>query len=279
MKKESDDKLKFRAAADGLEIEVSGRNVDDYHRQIQDLLSPLTEGLGFLGDQIRFRRMQTAVKVLQKLHELAAEKGFVLKPIESKFLIEALEKSSMEDPHDEEIAVLWAKLLASASEKVENAQVSYIDLLRVLRKEDAEMLKYLALDTSAVASLDFFQFYNQKDFCDSCSKPLNNYMDQNSDTTFSKILESLRGMALQFNYILLYIRREGSLVLPTDYFRENEKSISVLEREGAVKIEFGTVSVKNFDLEVCWLRITKFGFDFIVACEGLNIGELTSASK
>ena len=269
MSRESNDKLKVRATTDGLEIVASGGNIGNYHSQLQDLISPLAEGMGYIGDQIKLRRVQTAFKVLSRMHEIAAENGYILKPVKSKFLIELLEKSSVEDPNDKEMMEIWAKLLASASVNSNNAQVSYVDLLRVLRKEDAEILQHLALDTSPDASLDFYHLHTWTDFCEATSKRLNSILAENSGKSFGDILDLIEGLALQFNNKLLYIRTEGTRVLPTEYYKENKKSISILEREGAIKVEFGSIKLGNLVLEACWLRITKFGFDFVVACEGL----------
>ncbi len=92
-------------------------------------------------------------------------------------------------------------------------------------------------------------------------------MDIESKPKYRDILEYLEAAAMQWNYQLLYISKKSSLVLPTDFYKKNEKSISMLEREGAVHVRFGQLGAP-FQYNMCWLEITKFGYDFVWACEG-----------
>ena len=145
--KPSDDKIKLELGPKGGSLEVIGHAAGRLTHQLADLLSPLTEGVGLVGDQIRLFRQRAVVAALERAHEIARERGTKLKSIPPKFLVEWMESASLENEEEVELRDWWAKLLVSASEDYKSAHIAYVDLLKKLDPEDAKTIRFLAHDT------------------------------------------------------------------------------------------------------------------------------------
>ena len=78
---------------------TTGRLID----AITDIIWPITEILGLIGDKIRLHRAETAFKVVELGMQIARDSGSKLQPIPLKGIVPLLEKSSLEDPEDDEI--------------------------------------------------------------------------------------------------------------------------------------------------------------------------------
>lgn len=268
-----EDKIKVGVSTDGVTIESEGIITARISNQIADLLSPFSEMAGLIGDRVRIFRQTAAINALTRAHEIASQRGLPVKPVPPKFLLEWLECASLEDEDDDELKTLWAELLASASQHPEVAKVAYIDFLRKIGSEDAKMLSWLAGDTTPWAGLDYYRYNKDEEFIERVPEIVEEALNKNKDISMGEILRRLEGAALQFNRWLLYISTPGHFVLPTDHYERNSRSYAVLEREGAVKIHAQDVHVSPAgQLQVGWLTLTKFGFDFVWACEGQITG-------
>lgn len=159
-------------------------------------------------------------------------------------------------------------MLASASQDYSPSYISYADILRKIGPEDAKILQFLALDTNPHFSQNFYQFNHEKNFPVKLSKIIKEKLREEK-LTVQELADLIEGLGLQFNLILLYISLPNTLVLPTKYFKENEKSCSVLEREGLIRVNVADIQLrKSLTIQIAWFELTKFGFDFIWACDG-----------
>jgi hypothetical protein len=263
------DQIEVGITSHGIKVRSVGDAAGRLSGQLADLLSPLTEGAGYVGDKIRLFRQKATIEALQRAHKVASERGYKLGPVPPRFLVEWLEGASLQDDKDEGLKDLWAKLLASGSKEFKTSYISYVDLLKKIGPKDAEILEFLSGDTNPEYSREFYRLYDEKRFLSAVPERVNLILKKNKELTFGELVTSLEGLALQFNYQLLYVTRPGHLIWPTTYFKENEKSCAVLEREGVVRIRVETAKVSKTDqLHLGWLEITKFGFDFVWACHG-----------
>jgi hypothetical protein len=249
----------------GLLVKSSGEAAGRLSNALADLLSPLTEGAGYLGDSIRIYRTRAVIVALEKAYEFAKERGLRLGPVPPKFLVQWLENASVEG-EEAELADLWAKLLVSASKRYKSGHISYVDLLRKIGSDEAKLLQYLAYDMDPDFSIRFHALYQSKNYCKSISD-MSKERKFKPDMTLGEALEMAEGVGLQFNYRLLYMCEADGRFLATSFFKENEKAIAMLEREGAVKINTGECDIVGVSVQLSWLELSKFGFDFVWECE------------
>lgn len=105
---------------------------------LRDTLSPLTEALGAVGDQIRVYRTRAALRAIGDTAEIAKQNNLKLKAPPLNFLIPYLEEASLADETDDSLMGRWANLLANASTEGNQVPRNFIDILGRLSAADAE---------------------------------------------------------------------------------------------------------------------------------------------
>lgn len=121
-------------------------------------MSPFTEFLGALGDEVRrFRihREQVALATLKRAKEIRNEEGISAKPVSQKLLAPWLEGASLEGEDDENISELWARLLAHAPEDFSSEYAAIVDILKKIGKREASALEEYAIHKDFSGSQDF----------------------------------------------------------------------------------------------------------------------------
>jgi hypothetical protein len=113
-----------------------------------DLISPLTEWTGLKGDQIRLRRDVLRLQreeTLSRIAEIITSKGSIRvgdSPIPLKFVVNYLEKASLEEP-DDHLVELWANLLISAAEEYNPRQLHFSNVISQLSSHQAKIFQTL----------------------------------------------------------------------------------------------------------------------------------------
>ncbi|MFN3930769.1 MAG: hypothetical protein ACK4JY_03370 [Brevundimonas sp.] len=105
---------------------------------LRDTLSPLTEALGAVGDQIRVYRTRAALRAIGDTAKIAEQNNLRLKAPPLNFLIPYLEEASLADETDDSLMDRWANLLANASTDGKQVPRNFIDILGRLSSADAE---------------------------------------------------------------------------------------------------------------------------------------------
>ena len=95
----------------------SGRTLD----AITDLLRPISESFGYVGDKIQLRRQTTLLEIARRTKERIETIERPAHAIPQKFFLPLLEKASLEDVNDDTLVDMWANLIATAS--TENVQM------------------------------------------------------------------------------------------------------------------------------------------------------------
>jgi len=125
---------------------TAGRTVD----ALTDLIRPVSEAFGLLGDKIALRRQATLLEIAKRTKERLALTRQPVKPIPPKFLVPLLEKASLEDVTNEKLISMWSNLLATAATEEVELLGQYTTILsevtsdhvrlmeRVLRLDDVE---------------------------------------------------------------------------------------------------------------------------------------------
>lgn len=109
----------------------------------------IQDGVGILSDNVKSWRFQNQIKILMKSKELCEKHNIPLKMINLKFLVPLIENSSLEE--DEEMQNRWAALLTNAIKDSQNANPSFINILKQLTPQEAAVLDELHAVASKIA--------------------------------------------------------------------------------------------------------------------------------
>lgn len=258
--------------------EVSTRVADRAVEALVDVISPFTEGLGLVGDNIRAHRYDVAIKIAQRAQELAVEKNILVLPPPLKFTVPFLEKASIEDP-DSELSELWARLLLDASNEFQGIQLTYIQILSEISSAEAIFLANVA----------------------SAWDP--DYSLQHSSSIATEIADTLENAVLDFEHTPLqnasFVSRETAKeLIDASYSVEHEKpavliTVSIpyqnpdstskmpdgeatlhnqatiaylLQRQNMVAIENFEIHTKVGRVSIEVACLTQLGSDFVLSC-------------
>jgi len=123
----------------GISLNVPG--TEELSRALADAFSPISETLGAIGDRIRVYRHVSLIRCLEKAEQIAKAEGISLNEPPLKFLVPYLEDCSLEDPNDEDLIEMWAKLLTSACSDPKARHAFFVRVLREISSAEASLLK------------------------------------------------------------------------------------------------------------------------------------------
>jgi hypothetical protein len=118
-------------------------------KAVSKALSPLMGGAAkelsnYLGDQIRFLRWKSAIRILEKAQKLCEDKKIDPKNVPIKFVVPFIESASLEDVEKEPIlADMWASLFSAAVTRYQARHAVYVDVLKKLSSFDAHFIQRL----------------------------------------------------------------------------------------------------------------------------------------
>ncbi|RWY82394.1 DUF4393 domain-containing protein [Rhizobium leguminosarum] len=127
-----------------VDAKVGEQSSDKLIDAIVDAFSPATETLGLIGDAVRLARVSVAAKITNKAKQIAVENGLQLTTPPLKFLVPFYEKASLEDPADESLIDMWARLLTSAASQYQDRIARFTSILAELGKTQADLLDRIA---------------------------------------------------------------------------------------------------------------------------------------
>ena len=125
-----------------LSVKVSEETADKIARALLDLISPVSQSAGLLGQYVQQRRKVLSV-IFEKALIRAQQSNQEIQPPPPKFLIEFADKASRDDA-ESELIEMWANLLAEASSDYDPALNTYIQILAEIGPDQARLLKRLA---------------------------------------------------------------------------------------------------------------------------------------
>ncbi|MDH4413574.1 MAG: hypothetical protein QE484_09720 [Rhizobium sp.] len=121
-------------------VGAKGSGADRLTHVVADALSPFSEGLGYIGDVVRFYRQDTALRSIARAVELAESLDIKMRPVPPKFLVDWVEKASLESPDEPEMTDLWAGLLVSASRAPSPTHYVFKRILSEMTREHVTFL-------------------------------------------------------------------------------------------------------------------------------------------
>lgn len=272
------DKVSLEASADGVKLNASGSIVSDAGAALLDSISPFTNAAGYIGDRIADARRTAALRSAKKAKEMLGREGITSGDVPPKIMLPWLEGASLELDDDDVLQTAWAGLLARAVKSSDAVVISYIEVLKKIGADEAELLDFFAGDTNPGFSSKFYS----SDF-----PP----MISHQNTLFGGMLEKFDQMEIGvelealFNdfgiqgmcQVIFFALNNGRL-RPTKFFDQNEHAVSNLEHLGLIKICRETFETENRTYSFVWFEITKFAFDLFWACQGKVTGAAHSLS-
>jgi len=127
--------------------DLGGESEKGVVKALDDLFGPSFREFGqYLGDKVRFQRFKAAERILEKVKDLKPD-GVSISPPPVKFLLPFLEDSSLEDPEDDDMCSLWAKLLLSASEECKSEHYLFKRILKEITGTEARLLRALVTES------------------------------------------------------------------------------------------------------------------------------------
>jgi hypothetical protein len=143
---EHEDKLELELSQEGGRISASGSGASRLVHALADFVSPVTQGLGAIGDSVevyRIHRRLSAIAALERAKELIEQEGKKPHPVSPKILTPWLEGASSEDLHGDNIIELWARILAASPEQFDSSIVAFIDVCRHIGPKEATLIPKL----------------------------------------------------------------------------------------------------------------------------------------
>jgi hypothetical protein len=128
---------------------ASGRLVD----ALTDIIRPFTEQRGLRADQIRLQREEVLIEIVQRARARIALEGGPVRPVPNKFLVQFLEKASLEETGSE-LVEIWSNLLVSASIHLDPNHIYYVSILGQLSAEHCKLLAAIMDNTTSVEVLN-----------------------------------------------------------------------------------------------------------------------------
>lgn len=127
---------------DELGTELAKQALEPVNDLVKRIAGPLADELGaYLGSIARPYRIVREVKAMQKAQRMLKEAGIAPQAIPPRLLLPILEGASIED--DEDLHSRWAALLANAGASPNSVHPSFIEILRQLTPDDAQLLDKL----------------------------------------------------------------------------------------------------------------------------------------
>ncbi len=140
------DKVSTSLTTTGIKIEAEGGSASRLGHALADAISPFTELLGTLGDQVQAFRVHRHTKLLETLHRahrIRRELGIEDSPVSTKFLSNWIEGASTEADEDNELTELWANLLAHAPKAFSSNHALFVDILRKIGPQEARIFQQM----------------------------------------------------------------------------------------------------------------------------------------
>jgi hypothetical protein len=157
-----------------VDAKVGEQSSDKLIDAIVDAFSPATETLGLIGDAVRLARVSVAAKITNKAKQIAVENGLKLNTPPLKFLVPFYEKASLEDPADESLIDMWARVLTSAASQYQDRIMRFTSILSELGKTQADLLDRIANNyDNTILNIDeaaLFYFFRSANLIDEVQK-------------------------------------------------------------------------------------------------------------
>jgi hypothetical protein len=251
--------------------ESSGRALD----ALTDLIRPLSESFGLIGDKIALHRQKVLHEIAKRTRKRLETLNKDVKPIPPKFLVPLLEKASLEDVNDEKLMDMWSNLLVtSATENVELLG-QYSTILAEITSDQVRLMeRILRLNEGEIQDagifIDNFYYLNQSGLPGSIDR----FSHLDSIEAFADSLANefdINGVALDCVNIFFQDESRGagmSFTSPDGVYSDDQfYDFENLTRLGLLaKCEVKRHKVGLFDVDAHYYVVTPVGIDLYACC-------------
>jgi hypothetical protein len=268
--------LRLKATPTSFSFDVSGGLLTRTGDALLDLISPFTNGAGWLGDKFSHARRNAAIRAASKAAEQLRKEGVLTANIPPKVLLPWLEGASLETDENDSLTDAWAGLFVRAAKSGDAVTISYMETLKKLGKPEAELLRFFAMDTSPIYSE---RFYGDDDIgIFSERNPLRHRLVEQMEEvlqgkpTVGEFMELMESFGLQGMCQVIFFSVGDARKISTKFFRDHEHVISNLEHLGLISVRPAQFETRAGVVEIIFFEITKYAFDLIWACQGTLTG-------
>jgi hypothetical protein len=253
----------------------TGRLVDS----LTDIIRPLTEAFGWVGDLVAERRRR-ALDVVEKASARILQEERPHIPVPPKILVPLLERASLEEEGDPLID-RWANLLASAAMYPEKTHPRYAQILSEITYREASILRSVARNgfkSSKDPSYDLYYKANrsQSSKFEAEFKEFLGTLPNDRCTVIHRCLDYFQVPGV-YPIDVLRHWHDDKETDPLLYFRdyvsdlimdiEGEQAIDVLVSLGLMHRGRVIVTSNSYHIDARYICISYLGADFIVQCE------------
>jgi len=260
-----------------------------------DLISPLTQWAGRLGDRQRRKRFLEGViydeVVIDQIVDKATErlrppKSGIIQPIPAKFVLSFLEQASREEPGSP-LVDKWANLLASASEEFDAQYIHFVSILARLSSEQALLFQSMIDRAGSLNALrhaldDGYWYRGTQGVTGAIALELmkHPYVEKDGERGAAAYAQFIRAAleitfdtpALAFVYGSFIIEELNYNFIPsyTTYRGDQEVGYSILEAIGILRrVETGLFEVGDVSFAATYYHLTPLGFHLAKSCKML----------
>jgi hypothetical protein len=278
-----DDSLKVEVSASSFALEAKGDAASRATHALLDLVSPFTNAMGWVGEQLSHARKLAAIRAAAQAAKKLREEGISDAKIPPKVFLPWLEGASLETDEMENLSEAWAGLFVRAAKSSDAVTISYIETLKKLGKPEAELLQFFATDTSPFYSESFYGEKMIHIFSE--SNPLRHNLIRKLEEvlgnkpTVGSMKELMEHFGIQGMCQVIFFSTGDANMVATQFFEENEHVIANLEHLGLISVSSARFSTKLGLVEVIYFEITKYAFDLVWACQGVLTGRKAHVAR
>jgi hypothetical protein len=241
---------------------------------LTDIIRPITEGLGLLGDKIQLQRQKTLLEIAKRTKKRIAFINKPIHPIPPKFFLPLLEKASLEDVTNNTLVDMWVNLIATASTEDVEMLGQYVNILsNIVPKQVAILESMFAFDEEdetydAAHLIDNYYYLNQTGL----PGTIDRYSEITNAAKFAEaLLEQLKikGVAIDTISVFLIDGSDDISVACPDGIYSDSKYLDFenLLRLGLIdKTEIKQYKIGIFDIDVHYYVVTPVGIDLYACC-------------
>lgn len=251
-----------------------------------DLISPLTEWAGLKGDELRARRDTLRLQREETLNEIVAKALKKIdivstQPIPTKFTVNFLEKSSLEEAGSSLID-LWSELLVSASEKYKPYHTHFVSIIGSISPSQADIFKSIVrvkTGHNLETAIDNIQLWYSsvriselvyREMYEKMSLTREDFDEHQIGKILSDIFSQPCVDPVYISFDMPRDRRQkDTFELPVNYqiySDEREVDYSILEAVGLIRRAEVQFSVADIDFGFTYYYVTSLGGHFATSC-------------
>lgn len=220
------------------------------------LLKPFGIGLSILSYNLALYRLENAVEIAKKAHDILKENGIHPCKVDPKFMCRFIDLATLEN--DKKIQEMWANLLVNESQ-TEDTNYVFLEILSQLNSSGANLLNEI-YQNALKSGYD----------------PFSDYLDQTcQDLDGGSLAKSVMAYNNDPNMFLISAASKMTQGEKLPQSQANIKIMNVLEKNSLIRVTtyksyLPTQNNEEYQFST-YASITPFGYEFVEACSGVEI--------